>query len=72
MKKFMITVIAIVMMMSLASCGTEHKRTQIYTMGTDYISVTEKTVKDGEVIEETHYKIQYESVQEAAEAFSNR
>lgn len=72
MKKIIITVIAIVMMMSLASCGTEHERRRSYTMGSDHIDVYETYSKDGEVIEQTHYTIQYDSVEEALDAWNNR
>lgn len=69
MKKIIITIIAIATMMTLASCGTEHETRRGYTHGSDHIDVTETWTKDDEVVKEKHYVIQYDSVEEAQEAF---
>lgn len=64
MKKFIITIMAIVMVMSLASC-TEHSVSKTVSAGSTEVYVTEQTIKNDEVIEESHYVITYETAEEA-------
>ena len=69
MKKIIITIMTILVMMTLASCDkVEHEVTKHVIVGTATMEVTERTIKNGEVIEEIHYTIEYDSPEKAFEA----
>lgn len=63
MKKIIITIMAIIMMMSLASCK-EHSTSKTW-MGGNEIHMSETVMEDGEVIEEHHWVVVYDTVEEA-------
>lgn len=64
MKKIIITIVAIIMAMSLVSC-TERSTSKSVTFGDTKVRVTEKVMKDDEIIEEKNYTIIYETPEDA-------
>ena len=65
MKKIIVTIMVILLMMSLTSCGETRSTTKTVTAGDSTVRVTERVIKNDEVIEETHYTINYETAEEA-------
>lgn len=67
MKKNITAIIAIIMMVSMTSC-TDHNVSKSVLAGNTTVYVIETTSKNGEVLEEKHYTIEYETAQDAWDA----
>lgn len=65
MKKIIITIMALVMMLGLTSCGETRSVSKSVTRGSNEVHVTESTIVDGERHVDKSYTITFETPDEA-------
>lgn len=65
MKKVIMLIVAIMAMMTLASCGETRSTVKRVTEGESTVYVLEQTTKDGKLLNEKQYCIVFETPEEA-------